>query len=169
MSDLAREKGKTALDPRWTVTPVGGLDKIPTFIALLGGSDLNIAVIMDVAAGGNQKLTSMVQRGLLPKEHLIPLTDITGTAEADLEDLFETAWYLKLLEESNVGTLTKAKLSGGGRIIKRVEGALGNRFDHYQPASYLMRSATKLRDQVDEATIERFAQLFSRINSLLRA
>jgi hypothetical protein len=168
MSDLARAKGKAALDPRWTITPVGGLDKIPTFVALLGGSDLNVTVLMDVAAGGNQKLTNMIQRGLLlPKEHLIPLTDITGTTEADIEDLFEANWYLKLLKESKVGTFAKTELSGGGRIVKQVEAALGGRFDHYQPASYLMRSATKLRDEVDDATIERFAQLFGRINSLL--
>lgn len=168
MSDLAREKNKTALDPRWTITPVGGLDKVPTFVALLGGSDLNVAVLMDVAAGGNQRLTNMVQRGLLPKEHLIPLTDITSTSEADIEDLFDAGWYLRLLEESKVGTLTKANLAGGGRIVKQVEVALGSRFDHYQPASYLMRAATRLRDEVDETTIDRFAQLFSRINSLLR-
>jgi predicted ATP-dependent endonuclease of OLD family len=167
MSDLTRQKGKTFLDPRWTITPVGGLDKIPTFIALLGASDLNIAVIMDVAAGGNQKITSMVQRGLLPKEKLIPLTDITGTSEADIEDLFDTGWYLKLLKESKVSHLVKSKLTGGGRIVKRVEVALGGRFDHYQPASYLMRSATKLRDEVDDVTIDRFARLFARINDVL--
>jgi hypothetical protein len=167
MSDLTRQKGKTFLDPRWTITPVGGLDKIPTFIALLGASDLNIAVIMDVAAGGNQKITSMVQRGLLPKEKLIPLTDITGTSEADIEDLFDTGWYLKLLKESKVSHLVKSKLTGGGRIVKRVEVALGGRFDHYQPASYLMRSATKLRDEVDDVTIDRFARLFARINNVL--
>ncbi|MEU4778291.1 AAA family ATPase [Micromonospora sp. NPDC023633] len=168
MSDLVREKGKTPLDPRWTITPVGGLDKIPTFIALLGASDLNVAVIMDVAAGGNQKITNMVQRGLLPKDHLIPLTDITETSEADIEDLFEPGWYLKLLKESKVGAVTKSKLTGGGRIVKQAEAALGSRFDHYQPASYLMRSATALRNEVDDAVIDRFSQLFTRINSLLR-
>lgn len=167
MSDLAREKGKTFLDPRWTITPVGGLDKIPTFIALLGASDLNVAVIMDVAAGGNQRITNVVQRGLLPKDHLIPLTDITGTPEADIEDLFDIDWYLKLLKESKVGAPTKSKLTGSGRIVKRVEAGLGTKFDHYQPASYLMRAPTKLREQVDDATIDRFAQLFARINNLL--
>ncbi|SCF17645.1 Predicted ATP-dependent endonuclease of the OLD family, contains P-loop ATPase and TOPRIM domains [Micromonospora matsumotoense] len=166
MSDLAREKGKTSLDPRWTITPVGGLDKIPTFVALLRASDLNIAVVMDVAAGGNQKITNMVQRGLLAQEHLIPLTDITGAAEADIEDLFDQGWYLKLLKESKVGVVAKNKLTGG-RIVKQVEAVLGSRFDHYQPASYLMRTATKLRDEVDDATIDRFAQLFARINNLL--
>jgi predicted ATP-dependent endonuclease of OLD family len=35
LSDVLRAAGRTALDPRWTLTPVGGLDKIPTFIALL--------------------------------------------------------------------------------------------------------------------------------------
>lgn len=167
MSDLAREKGKAALDPRWTITPVGGLDKLPTFIALLGASDLNVAVIMDVAAGGNQKIASMVQRGLLPKDHLIPLTDITDAAEADIEDLFDPGWYLKLLKESKVGTVARNKLTGG-RIVKQVEAVLGGRFDHYQPASYLMRSATTLRNEIDDATIERFSQLFTRINALLR-
>ncbi|MBM0230295.1 ATP-dependent endonuclease, partial [Micromonospora sp. ATA51] len=166
MSDLVRKKGKTPLDPRWTITPLGGLDKIPTFIALLGASDLNVAVIMDVAAGGNQKITNMVQRGLLPKDHLIPLTDITGTPEADIEDLFDPGWYLKLLKESKVGTVAKTKLNGG-RIVKQAEAALGGRFDHYQPASYLMRSPTTLHNDVDDATLERFAQLFARINTLL--
>jgi predicted ATP-dependent endonuclease of OLD family len=168
MSDLARQKGKTSLDPRWTITPVGGLDKIPTFIALLGASDLNIAVVMDVAAGGNQKITNMVQRGLLAQDHLIPLTDITGTPEADIEDLFDQGWYLKLLKESKVGIVAKNKLTAG-RIVKQAEAVLGARFDHYQPASHLMRTATKLRDEVDDATIDRFAQLFARINNLLGA
>ncbi|MFI5497309.1 hypothetical protein [Actinoplanes sp. NPDC051859] len=124
---------------------------------------------MDVAAGGNQKLTSMVQRGLLPKEHLIPLTDITGTSEADIEDLFEFGWYLKLLKESRVCTMAKTKLFGGGRVVKQVEAVLGRRFDHYQLASYLMRTATKLRDEVDGDAIDRFAKLFTRINRQLSA
>jgi hypothetical protein len=108
----------------------------------------------------------MIQRGLLPKDHLIPLTDITGTSEADIEDLFEPGWYLKLLKASKVGVVAKNRLTGG-RIVKQVEAVLGGRFDHYQPASYLMRSATTLRNEVDDATIDRFAQLFTRINTLL--
>lgn len=83
-----------------------------------------------------------------------------------VEDLFDQGWYLKLLKESKVGVVAKNKLTGG-RIVKQAEAALGARFDHYQPASHFMRTATKLRDEVDDATIDRFAQLFARINNLL--
>ena len=31
------------------MTPVGGIDKLPTFVALLGSSDLKLAVLMDGA------------------------------------------------------------------------------------------------------------------------
>lgn len=74
MSDLVRRAGGVGLDPRWTVTPVGGIDKMPTFVPLLGGSNHRIAVVMDVAAGGNQKISSLVRRGLPDQQRLIPLT-----------------------------------------------------------------------------------------------
>ena len=166
MSDAVRRAGKTPLDPRWTLTPVGGLDKIPTFIALLGGSDLKVTVLMDVAAGGNQKITGMVHRGLLDARRLVPLTEITGTAEADIEDLFDPGWYLKLLQASGVGKVAKPALRGG-RIVKQAEVALGGRYDHYQPANHLLRSPGALLDEIDEATVKCFERLFLRLNALL--
>ncbi|HEX8081474.1 MAG TPA: AAA family ATPase [Jatrophihabitans sp.] len=167
MSDLLRSEKRTALDPRWTLTPAGGIEKIPTFISLLGGSDLNVSVLVDVAGGGNQRLDNLVQRGLLDGRKLIPLTDITGTSEADIEDMFDEAWYLKLLDASKVGKVAKSKLSPGGRIVKRVEVALGSKFDHYQPASYLLRSTDGLVGEIDEPTKARFEALFARLNGLL--
>lgn len=166
MSDVVRRNSGTPLDPRWKITPVGGIDKIPTFVALLGG-DLNVTVVMDVAAGGNQKITGLVKRGLLDQQRLVPLTDITGTSEVDIEDLFDQQWYLKLLKASGVGTITKAKLTGGGRIVKQVEAAMGQHYDHFQPASHLMRSPGSLLDNIDEVTQQRFSELFRRINALL--
>jgi hypothetical protein len=169
MSDVIRRAGGTPLDPRWTVTPVGGLDKVPTFVSLLGGSDLNVAVLMDVAVGGNQRITQLAKRGILDAGRLVPLTDITGTAEADIEDLFDVSWYLKLLHASKVGRFAKARLNGGGRIVKQVEAVHGSRYDHYQPANHLMRSPGNLVDEIDEATRARFQTLFLRINTLLSA
>jgi predicted ATPase len=167
MSDVARRNGGTGLDPRWTLTPVGGIDKIPTFVALLGGSDLNLTVVMDVAGGGNQKIANLVSRGLLESKRLIPLTDITGTAEADIEDLFDPGWYGKLVQAAGIGRVAKNKLNGGGRIVKQIEAAIGQRYDHYQPASQLLRNAGGLLDEIDEATRDRFQQLFDRLNGLL--
>ena len=166
MSDLVRQGGGRGLDPRWTLTPVGGIDKLPTFIALLGGSDLRLAVIMDGSAGGNQKLTNLIARGLLEKRRLVPITDITKTNEADIEDLFDTDWYLGLLKRSGVGTIPRSKLTGG-RIVKQVEAILGGRYDHYQPAAWLLRDKSGHVASVGDAAKDRFQHLIDRINSLL--
>lgn len=167
MSEVVRQAGGTPLDPRWTITPVGGLDKVPSFVSLLGGSDLSIAVLMDVAGGGNQRIAQLASRGLLDKGRLIYLTEITGTNEADIEDLFNVSWYLKLLAASKVGRFAKTQLNGGGRVVKQVETVHGGRFDHYQPANHLMRSPGNLLDQIDEDTRTRFETLFKRLNGLL--
>lgn len=167
MSDVLRSSGRTSLDPRWTLTPAGSIDKIPTFIALLGGSDLNVSVLIDVAGGGNQKIDSLVKRGLLDKSKLIPLTDITGTAEADIEDMFDLAWYLKLLDASKVGKFSKTRLPKSARVIRRIETELGHKFDHFQPANFLLRTPGKFLDEVGDATKDRFEKLFTRLNGLL--
>jgi hypothetical protein len=36
MSSILASAGRVALDPGWTITPVGGADKVPTFVALIG-------------------------------------------------------------------------------------------------------------------------------------
>ncbi|WP_122263849.1 ATP-dependent nuclease [Ornithinimicrobium cerasi] len=167
VGQVLQEAGGRGLDPRWTVTPVGGIDKLPTFVALLGSSDLDIAVLMDGASGGNQRLTQLVNRGLLDAKRLIPITDITDSTEADLEDLFEVDWYLSLLDKSGVGKLTASKLKGGGRIVKRVEAALGRPFDHYQPAAWLLRDNTDTVAALSDEAKARFQKLIDRLNVLL--
>ncbi|MGH9089763.1 MAG: AAA family ATPase [Acidimicrobiales bacterium] len=167
MSDVLRSARRTSLNPRWTLTPAGGIEKIPTFISLLGGSDLNITVLIDVAGGGNQRIDSLVTRGLLDKNKLVPLTDITQTSEADIEDMFDVGWYLKLLDASGVGKYAKTKLPKGVRIVKRVEVERGKKFDHFQPANYLLRNPGTLVDEIDDTTKDRFEALFTRLNDLL--
>lgn len=158
--------GRTRLDPRWVVVPVGGADKIPTFIALLG-AQLNVAVVLDVAAGGNQKVSSLVEKKIIGGDRLIPLTTITKTPEADIEDLFEVDFYLELLKLSGVGEFKESDLTTTGRIIKRVESVLGKRFDHYQPARYFLEHQVALLPKVSPGALERFEALFTMANGLL--
>ena len=48
MSDLLIKRGEKGLNPRWSIIPVGGIDKVPTFVSLIAAnSDLNIAVLVD--------------------------------------------------------------------------------------------------------------------------
>jgi hypothetical protein len=164
MSEHLRSLGRASLDPRWVIVPVGGLDKIPTFVALLG-AHLNVAVVMDAAAGGSQKINSLIERGMIEAKQVVPLNKITGGKEADVEDLFDEAFYLQLVKDSGVGAVTKAKLPAGLRIVKRVEQALGV-YDHYRPARHLLEQPGLL-PKIDEPTLDHFERLFNNLNALL--
>ena len=47
MSDLAQQAGFESLDESITIVPVGGLEKVSTFVSLLRGSKLKIACLLD--------------------------------------------------------------------------------------------------------------------------
>lgn len=161
------EDPEAGLDPRWSVVPAGGIEKMPAFISLFTGSNLNIAAMIDVAAKGNQRIDDIISKGLIEHSAIVRLTEFTGTREADIEDLFDRAWYLQLLDESAVGTIAPDSLNQG-RIMVQVERLLGQKFDHYHPASFLSRNPT-LVDKLPTEDIARFANLFTRLNKLLPA
>lgn len=164
MSDHLRSLGRTSLDPRWVIVPVGGLDKIPTFVALLG-AHLNVAVMMDSAAGGSQKINSLIERGVIEAKRVVPLNAITGGKEADIEDLFDEPFYLQLVKDSGVGTVAKTKLPAGARIVKRIEEVLGV-YDHYRPAQHLLKQPGLLA-KIGDPTLDRFEKLFGDLNALI--
>jgi len=166
ISEHLRTLGRTSLDPRWVIVPVGGLDKIPTFVALLG-SQLNIAVVLEVSAGGSQKVSSLVQRGIIAGEKLISLTEFTHSSEADIEDLFEPSFYVSLAKQSGAIDGNFSLPRSNGRILKRIETATGSSFSHYQPARYLLEHQVELLGGIGDATLNRFEGLIRRANSLL--
>lgn len=166
ISEHLRTLGRTSLDSRWVIVPVGGLDKIPTFVALLG-SQLNIAVVLEVAAGGSQKVSSLVQRGIIAGEKLISLTEFAHTNEADIEDLFEPSFYVNLAKRSGAIDENFSLPRNNGRILKRIETATGSSFSHYQPARYLLEHQVELLGGIGDATLNRFEGLIRRANSLL--
>ncbi|HLE57121.1 MAG TPA: AAA family ATPase, partial [Rhodothermia bacterium] len=55
ISDVLGGAKRVGLDARWTLTPVGGSDKVHTFVALLGAQELNIAALLDVQKADVQK------------------------------------------------------------------------------------------------------------------
>ena len=158
--------GRTKLDPRWVVVPVGGMDKVPTFVALLG-AQLDVAVVLDVASGGNQRINSLVERKIIAGNRLVPLTEITKTTEADIEDFFEVDFYLNLLRKSGTAAVKVTDLKGKGRLTKRVEAFIGAKFDHYKPARYLLEHQVELLPKLTPETLDRFEVLFERVNALL--
>ncbi len=82
MSGHLEARGRSYLDPRWTIVPVGGLAGVSAFVALLG-SRTNLAVLVDVPGGGNPAAASPVTRKLIAEKGIIRLADFTETRADD--------------------------------------------------------------------------------------
>lgn len=168
ISDHLRRAKRTHLDPRWVIVPAGGIEKVPTFVALLG-SQLNVAVVVDGASGPTQRLQTMVERNVISADHVLTLNDFTSTKVADIEDLLGEDFYVELLRAS--GAIPKRKaLPKGDRLVERAARLLGvPRFDHYAPAAYFMRHQAEWLPKLDRDALDRFERLFERIALLLTA
>lgn len=174
---------RTGLRDDITVVPVGGLDKVATFVALLGANGLELAVLHDLASKPDERLASMVQQKILRPTHLLNYGRFRGTDEveggaqaSDVEDLFTPAIYLDLFngayaKDLNGRTVAEAELPLGDRIVERLTRFLKTNnvnvrpsggFNHYLPASYLASTPRPL----DAATLDRFEALFRAVNAL---
>ena len=98
ISALLQKSGKAGLNSEWTVTPVGGTDKVPTFVALIGAqTSLNIAVLIDFQRRDRQRIENLYKGKLLRKRQVMTYADFTGSSEADIEDMFDPDFYVRLV------------------------------------------------------------------------
>jgi len=179
MSVVAEDKGHTPLDPRWVAVPVGGADKLSTFVTLLGANKLNIAVLRDFATNEKQRVDALVKNGFLKNEKLVLLSEFNGGNDADIEDLFGADFYVELVNQAYEGILKKpmkvSELPAGGRIVKRIEQHINDnallgadrRFNHYKPAVYLQREMATLAGKIPKTATDAFAAVFARLNGFL--
>ena len=166
MSDHAQSQGLPCLDARWTIVPAGGLDKVPTFIALVG-AQLNVVALADVGATGPERIADLVTRGVIAQARIVPVTEFTGTKQADLEDLFDEGFYVQLLRASGTLSVRRADLKSGSRLIRRIEDASGTSFSRYKPARHFLRNQEDLLPKLGAESLGRFVALFERVNQLL--
>jgi hypothetical protein len=186
MSALLEEAGREGLRDDITVVPAGGLDKVATFIALLRGNELEMAVVHDLGSKPDTRLESMVREKIIRDRQLLNYGMFRGVAvgpgkkanlpATDVEDLFTPALYLQLFNGTFAKQLGKTKvaeasLPKGDRIIERLEQYLeantlllrpSGGFNHYMPASFLASNPPK----VDNETLDRFEALFRAVNTL---
>lgn len=167
LSEFLAGEDRTGLDPRWRVLPVGGIQNVPTFVALLGRK-LDVTVLIDASNQGMQRLTNMSANGLLDAKRIITMREFVSGSQADIEDLFDGGDYLKLYDAAFGTKTAKSKLPPGDRIVRRLAEAHGEEdFDHGIPADYLLRYRDRVLPGLSAATLHRFEQLFERINSTL--
>jgi hypothetical protein len=180
ISGVLSSKSKVGLDERWTITPVGGSDKVPTFVALIGANTkLNLATLIDFQKKDAQNIENLYKRKLLQKKNVHTFADFTGTNEADIEDMFENSFYIKLINNEYKDALTKNITlgdlpKGGDRILPRIEKWLEGEplkgkagFNHYRPARYFAENIGSLEAKLSDSTLDRFEAAFKAINALL--
>ena len=179
VSGALQANGRVGLDSRWTITPVGGSGRVPTFVALLGSQKLNIATLIDYQKGDQQMVESLYKKKLLKKSHVLTFADFTGKTEADIEDMFDVSFYIKLVNEefssSLAGKLEPGNLtSRAPRILVRLEEYFathplggGATFNHYRPARFFAEKVSTL--SIPAATLDRFETAFKAANALLKS
>lgn len=162
MSEHLRSLERTALAPAWSLLPVGGMQNVPTFVALLGGH-LDVTVLIDSGTPGTQRITNMADKGFLASERIIMIGDVLDQANADIEDMFSPDEYLWLYNKAFDTDLKVADLPPGDRVIKRIAAHIGADFDHGRPAEMLLRHRDEFFAIVGDESLIRFEQLFAKV------
>jgi predicted ATP-dependent endonuclease of OLD family len=181
MSSALVAAKRTGLNPKWTICPVGGVDKVASFVALFGGNKLNLAVLTDYASGQKKKLEELKKSALIRDGSRVLLaTDFINIPEADIEDLFGRKLYLRLVDVACAVPAKKSLEKALGaesetRVLKDVDAHfnsnsdLGDVFNHYVPSNWLLLNPAWIADnKADFAdAFDRFEGLFKKLDSLL--
>lgn len=180
ISAILEEEGREGLHKKWTITPVGGSEKVPTFAALIGSQKkMRIATLIDIQKADRQRIENLYKKKLLQKKHVLTFADFTGKDESDIEDMFDVDFYLKLVNDEFASALQKpisdSELkSKSPRIVQRIEDFLqtqplagGVAFNHYRPSRYFAVNVGDLRNSIPATTLDRFEKAFAAVNALL--
>lgn len=177
LSEALRAEDRVSLDPRWTITPGGGLAKLPTFLSLFGANQMNVAVLTDSSAKEKNTLRRLKEAGRVGSSTVIEIGAILNRAEADLEDLFTPSQYLKMVNAAYQGALARYSIKAGDlppgdRLVERVESYFAKervndgKFNHFAPAGALMRGEVR-KAKLPESTLRPAEELMKKLNSLL--
>lgn len=172
LSGILQESGKTSLRDDITIVPVGGMEKVSTFVSLLRGSKLDIACLLDssIDASSKSKLDHLIKEKIIQKKKIRFFDEfIPNSSEADIEDMFSKDDYLSLFNEAfkehqdiKISNLN----SDINRIVLQINSYLNiNRYNHYRPANTLAKSGTEI-SRFSNETISNFENMFKDVNAM---
>lgn len=182
LSQALVKRGREGLDPKWTLCPSGGIDRIAPFVRLFGGNRINVAVLSDIATGDKTKIENMKKADILKAGHFYTCADFTGQTEADVEDLFEEDLFVEMLNGAYKPPAANAVTATGlmsaattPRIVKKAEAlfklmpASVAEFDHFGAARWLLENPAVLDADTPAvtSTLDRFEGVFKAFNKLL--
>lgn len=172
MSSILEGLNRIGLREDITLVPVGGLDKVSTFVSLLRGSKLNIACLLDTFTDqkGKKRVDDLVKDKIIRERNIRFFDEFSGNGSkyADLEDMYEKEEYLKLFNQAfdERDDIELAHLDQNeSRIVKQIEKSLGKRYNHHRPANFLAKLGTDAT-YFSSHTLDRFEKMFKVINKL---
>lgn len=172
ISSILESEKREGLKNNVTIVPVGGLDKVATFISLLAASKLNLACLLDnfTDIKGRQKVDDLVKYKIIKDKNIRFFGEfsILPSKQSDLEDLFSPSEYLSLFNEEYGENIKIEDLPNTKeRIIDRISEYIGNKFNHYRPANLLAKKGVGVNTFSGE-TLDKFENVFKEINKLFK-
>jgi len=180
-AELVR-RNRIGLHPDWVLCPTGGIGKVMPFVRLFKGNDLNVAVLADVAKGDKRKVEELRASEILKAGSVLTAAEYAGKAEADIEDLFDPALLVEILNNTYSlaaeSELTVEKLEAADittpRLIKKAEAFFKllpeavPLLDHFTPAQWLFENQYILSGDsaAVTTTLDRAEKLFAVVNEL---
>ena len=180
MAAILEANGKIGLGDAILV-PVGGLDKLATFVALLGSNKLRLIVLHDRSSSPPQKLEDLIRQKLIERKRILDYSMFIDPQpkEADLEDLLPPESYVAAFNATYKSELagillTTDDLDNHPRIVERVNLWLKARgitilrdggFNHYRVAQAVIPLLTEA--VLTDTDIEPFHKLFTRFSEVL--
>jgi len=179
LSHLLFRRNRHGLSTKWTICPVGGIDKISSFAALFGANALRIAVVTDYHHGEKTKIRSLKEGRLLKAGHVFTADQYVKADEADIEDILGRDNYFALVDAAYglEDDLAMRNFTGdsSARVVVDVAAHFAclppdiPEYDHYYPASHAVQNSDAVESilpNLDEA-LNNFEQLFQDIDAIL--
>jgi predicted ATPase len=169
---------RQGLDRRWTISPSGGIDKVPAFMSLFAGNRLDIAVFTDLAAGQKRKVRDIRESKLLKAGRVLTADTYAEQPEADIEDVIGREMYRDVVNQTyqleDAQRIPTVRPAGAPeRAVKEAEQHFAllppdaPSFDHYGPAEFLLGQGGRATFPGLAPALDRFERLFSDLNSML--
>ena len=167
-SALLNEMGREGLNDKISIVPVGGAEKVATFISLMRGNELNCVCLLDTLTEQKAKanLRKMVEKKLIADKKIVYADAFTDFQYADIEDLFSKKDYLQIYNGAMAKNVQINQLDNAKGVLGQLKKLDGNKdFNHYLPSRYMMEHIGQLK--FEDKTIDKFEEVFKSVNKLL--
>lgn len=168
LSNMLKGMNRTGLNDDITIVPVGGADKVATFVSLLRGNELNMLCLLDTFTEQSAKarLDNMVSKKIIKDKSILFYNDILECDFADVEDMFSDEDYITLFNGAFSKKISSSDIDSSKPIMQQLKEQNGKKeFNHYTPANYLAQNVGSIK--LSDETLDNFEKLFKMVNKKL--